>query len=558
MSKKSFFSFPFVRYHLMGIAFLLTTLTSLCASAADAYNKMQATVRATTDLSNEEKNFIQKRKAKVKNALEKLLNRRIDNDKVPNIALCFSGGGYRAMIETIGSLEAADTIGLLDSTCFMGSLSGSTWTLMPWIASGKPIEVYKNELAQKIRSFSVTDLSLSEIKSIFSALVKKGVTYGQSVNLVDVYGALLANILLEDITPNKQTFALPDLQAKIMTGNYPLPIATAVLGGSIENRPCFEFTPFEIGCRELTMFIPSWALGRTFSNGVSEQISPGLYSPTPSLGYYMGIWGSAFAVDFKTASERLLLMIEKMPTIIVKNTLSMFMSESRVQDAMDFIQDLRNTITNLSPEDIVVSEQTKKRIEGFSAGSAKLPNPAFGMKNEKALVVDYAFNKQVPLNTIPSIKLADGGYDFPDKINQVNLGIIPLLRPERNVDIIIICDSSRRLNGAPALQAAELRAKKLGLKFPLIDYTNINKTISVFIDENDNETPIIVYLPGIKNKGYSPTFDPETTAFTATQNFQYSPDQVKTLSGLTKFSLIESKDIIIDAINKAIERKSSP
>lgn len=539
--------FSFAHYHLIGIAFLLTTLTNLYISASDAYHKMQATVRATTVLSHKEKNFIKKRKAKVKNALEKLLNKPISNNDVPNIALCFSGGGYRAMIETIGSLEAANTMGLLDSTCFMGSLSGSTWTLMPWIASGKPIDVYKNELTQKIRSFSVTDLSLSEIKSIFSALVKKGVTYKQSVNLVDVYGALLANILLENITPHKQTFALPDLQAKIMTGNYPLPIATAVLSGSIENKPCFEFTPFEIGCRELTMFIPSWALGRIFKNGVSEPFSPGLYPPTPSLGYYMGIWGSAFALDFKTASERLLLMIEKMPTTIIKSTLSVFMSESKVQDAIKFIDNLKGKI----------AQESKKRIESFSAGSATLPNPAFGMKNENALIVDYIFNKQVPLNTIPSIKLADGGYDFPDKINQVNLGIIPLLRPERNVDIIIICDSSRHLKGAPALKAAELRAKKLGLKFPLINYEHINKTISVFVDENDNETPIIVYLPGIKNKRYSPTFDPETSAFTATQNFQYSPDQVKILSGLTNFNLIESKDIIIDAINKAIQRKSS-
>jgi len=61
----------------------------------------------------------------------------------------------------------------------------------------------------------------------------------------------------------------------------------------------FEFTPFEVGSRWLSAYIPTWSFGRKFKRGDSRSSAP-----EQSLGFMMGIFGSAIAASLEEAYGR--------------------------------------------------------------------------------------------------------------------------------------------------------------------------------------------------------------------------------------------------------------
>lgn len=499
----------------------------------DPYAKTPAQVRLSTELSQDELNFINERKPKTKEALEALLGQTLTNEQVPTIAFCFSGGGYRAMIETIGSLDAAEDLGLLQTALFMGALSGSTWALMSWVSSGKKIKAYRNHLHDVIGKnlfarFQKGTIKKAHIRLLaqeLAAVISRKTLDRQPVYPVDIYGILLAGSLLDE----KYQMHLTDLRYDLRRGRHPLPLATAVYGGIVNHRPWFEFSPFEIGSNELGMFIPSWALGRVFKKGASVLLPEGIYPWQQTLGYCMALWGSAFAIDLRFVMEA-----------IIKELKSIAPSLAKV---------VKDTFEKMPKE-------VGSHLEQMSFGSAVVPNFAYGIEQENIYLIDYLFNKNAPLKDIKDLRLVDGGFDLIDD-HYINLGIVPLLRPARKVDLIIVCDSSGiDMSQAPTLQAAAKRAHKLGLKFPKIEVTDPTKSAQVFMDENDPSVPTIIYLPGKKNDRYNPKFDPLKTNFTQTFNFEYSSNQFDRLSGLSDFILRENKELIIDTIRKIVERKS--
>jgi cytosolic phospholipase A2 len=543
--------------------------------AADDYTDKQAAVRLSKDLPQAEHLFLEKRLPGTKLALEKLLGKELKDEQVPRIAFCFSGGGFRAMIESLGSLIGAENTGLLDSAVYIAGLSGSTWMLNPWIASGLKPSLYKNTLIPKIDKPSLQNYSTQtrqDGKQLLAMLLRKYID-GQYIRPVDFYGAVMfANPLLQGITNNKQSFALSDLVPSINNGQSPLPISTAVTGGRAEeNRLWFEFTPFEIGSYELNAFVPTWGFGRTFNNGVStlpqrppwveaEGITGKLLNGLKtmqarqqSLGYLMGLWGSAFAVDFKTTLDEVAqALLQWCPATLHKSLITVLPDMKGSLDT--YTQGMLQSYTTQESKaaQLLGTEKAQLLAEALlkeSFGAGIVPNITFGIQG-------------APLSDISELTLVDGGFDAIEekgKILRVNLALMPLLRPERKLDIIIVCDSSGTLQGAPALRATEIRAKMLGLPFPAIDYATIDtNVIHVFKDDNQPQAPVIIYIPGITNPAYDPNFDPTKADYTGTLNFIYNSDQIKQLSGLTQFTLEQQIDRVKEAINDVIARKTKP
>jgi cytosolic phospholipase A2 len=509
------FSFSTFNFVIAGDSILSYVNSS---SKQDEYSKIPAYVRLSDTLPDYEKKFIENRFPKAKVCIENILTKRIKNCAVPRIALCFSGGGYRAMIESIGFLKAVDEVGLLDSIMYMSGLSGSTWAINPWVASGLSIDDYFKQLAPKLNISifkSCQNLAWNHYNDLISLMARKHLD-GQYVGIVDVYGAMLANNLLRGIVKDPLNYPLSALIPNLSGNKYPLPISTAVMGGVGKHHNWIEFTPFEIGSSEIG-FVPTWSFGRKFEQGVSKLVFSDHFANQQSLGFLMGIWGSAFALDL----ERLQFELSEYKDCSLYNTLN------SVFKYMGWHEN--------------------------NAGAAYLPNFSYNMKRDRWFGVfggtDILFNKQ------PDISFIDGAFDLIDG-NSVNLGIIPLLRKERQVDIIIVCDASFKNKGASSLRAAEKRAKALGLKFPKIDYKNIDQTtVSVFEDCSSNNVPTIIYIPDIANKHYG-SFDPYNSSYTATTNFCYTSDQVCELAGLARRNLLDSKDAIIDAIRHVVNKKS--
>src|SRR5690606_34383497 len=103
----------------------------------------------------------------------------------PRIHVCASGGGYRAMVATLGALIGMEEPGLLDCVSTIAGLSGSTWAMASWYSGGKTLTETRDALANKLCApFYTRKLWPDTIKSH----VKERLGHDQELGLVDVMG----------------------------------------------------------------------------------------------------------------------------------------------------------------------------------------------------------------------------------------------------------------------------------------------------------------------------------------------------------------------------------
>ena len=257
----------------------------------DPYVKKRANIRNCACIGRRERKFLEQRKLYIKQGLEKFLGCDISEVSLPNIGLCFSGGGYRSMIGTLAFLKSSCEVGFLDTINYISSLSGSTWALCTWLGHNLNF----NDLVTLTRS----QISGSIIDGIDRRLlVENGIWklfYGQKLSLVGIWGSIIANVLFSDFEKNYIGCAktrilrgkmpkLSQLRCKIDQGDNPMPIFTAV--SVSKGYQWIEFNPYEVGLLGLNKYIPSWSFGRHFIGGLSID-----YPPEHGIDYLMGIWG---------------------------------------------------------------------------------------------------------------------------------------------------------------------------------------------------------------------------------------------------------------------------
>ncbi|TCD70189.1 hypothetical protein EIP91_004368 [Steccherinum ochraceum] len=303
-----------------------------------------AEVRLGEDLCISERAFLHERRRVMRKPFARLMGvseEVVDERDIPVVAIAGSGGGYRAMLNTSGSLVGAQVSGILSCTSYLAGVSGSCWALSvlySGVAGYSPYQAAQH-LKDRIQT-SYLDIATLEAltspptnKFLLSALIRKAAGPTGIVSLVDVYGTLVASRLFvpanaAEVDP--RTLSLHLLRSNVDTGHLPLPIFTAIQHvTSPENAAAlelaqkeksvavdaaqsdiletveanlasdirclwYEFTPFEVGCDEVGAWIPSWALGRRFEAGKSAERRPEL-----GLTILSGIFGSAFCASLK-------------------------------------------------------------------------------------------------------------------------------------------------------------------------------------------------------------------------------------------------------------------
>ncbi|GKT93355.1 cytosolic phospholipase A2 zeta [Colletotrichum tofieldiae] len=413
-----------------------------------------ASVRVSNDLCEEEKEFLARRKRVTTMALARYLGldeKDVHPEDVPTIAMCGSGGGLRALVAGTGSMLAADEDGLFDCITYTSGVSGSCWLQALYhssISEGSLDRVLQHlkaragvHIAYPPVAFQ-TLLSAPTSKYLLSGLVEKlkgdpGADFG----LVDVYGLLLAARYLVpkgDLEVNDRDFKLSNQRDYIKYGQNPLPIYTAVrheipdvdLDGSGEVPSTseaakavakqeawfqwFEITPYEFFCEEFQAGIPTWAMGRRFKNGVD-----GFHLPETRMPFLLGVFGSAFCA-----------------------TLSHYYNEVRplVQSLAGF-NSLDGMITGYN-EDL-------SKVHPIDPGT--VANFAYGMEDK--------LPETTPKSTYRSeyIQLMDAGMSN-------NLPIYPLLRPGRDVDVVVAFDASADIKTDNWLAVADGYARQRGIK----------------------------------------------------------------------------------------------
>lgn len=417
-----------------------------------------AHVRVSEALCDEEKEFLTRRKRVAKIALAKYLGideGEVHPDDVPTIAVCGSGGGLRALVAGTGSLLAAEKDGLLDCVTYTAGVSGSCWLQAIHFSSigrcsmQRVLDHLKGRTGTHIAYPPValqTLVSAPTDRYLLRGLVEKlkgdaGADYG----LVDVYGLLLAARLLVpvgDLEVDDRDLKISSQQDYIKFGQNPLPIYTAVrheipemeepgvepavLTEDAKQRAqsepwfqWFEMTPYEFFCEEFSAGIPSWAMGRRFEKGTNVLPQDGVYNPEFKMSLLVGVFGSAFCA-----------------------TLSHYYRE---------IRPIVKGLTGFDTIDELIAGRDHDLSKLHPIDPAILPNFAYGMEGKLPKTVPESIFKN------RYIQLMDAGMSN-------NLPIYPLLRPGRNVDVIISFDNSADIKQDNWLAVTDGYARQRGIK----------------------------------------------------------------------------------------------
>lgn len=420
-----------------------------------------ARVRVGDTLGPDELEFRRKRKARVVKALAKYLDINEDDihpDDVPTIAMCGSGGGLRAMVAGTSSYLSAQKAGLFDCVTYTAGVSGSCWLQTLFYSSlGKQDH---RQLLKHLKSRLGTHIAFPPpaLKLVTSAPTNKFVLSGfierlkgdpsASFGLVDIYGLLLAARLLVphgDLDVHDYDLKLSNQRMYLQNGEYPMPIYTAVrheipvdtdeeekakdspaMKQKIKEKAkkeawfqWFEMHPWEIWCEEFGAGIPTWSLGRPFENGQSRTIDTGVALPEMRQSLLLGIWGSAFCA-----------------------TLSHYYKE---------IKPALVGIVGFAGLDDLLKEKNEDLVKIHPIDPATIPNFVYGMKD------------QLP-STCPDSVFKHDHLQLMDAGMSNNLPIYPLLRPGRDVDVLIAFDASADIQKENWLSVVDGYTKQRGIK----------------------------------------------------------------------------------------------
>ncbi|KAL8853870.1 MAG: hypothetical protein Q9221_001341 [Calogaya cf. arnoldii] len=420
-----------------------------------------AQVRISRELCIEEKLFQQRRKAHTTRALAKYLGipeEDVQPEDVPTIAMCGSGGGLRALVAGTSSYLSAQEGGLYDCVTYTAGVSGSCWLQALYYSTlGK--QNYATLLAhlkQRIGThiaYPPAALSLLTAaptnKFLLSGIVErvKGNPTAE-FGLVDAYGILLAARLFVprgELGVDSRNLKVSNQQEYLVDGAHPLPIYTAVRheipviekeSSPKNSQPAnsqsteekarkeswfqwFEYTPYEFWSEELEAGIPSWSVGRQFYNGIGSVRDNGYSVPELRIPFMLGIWGSAFCA-----------------------TLSHYYKE---------IRPVVKGLVGFGGIDDLLEERNNELVKVHPIDPASIPNYVLGLEDQLPSTAAKS------IFTSEHLELADAGMSN-------NLPIYPLLRPGRDVDVLIAFDASADIKNENWLSVADGYARQRGIK----------------------------------------------------------------------------------------------
>ncbi|RKF55779.1 Cytosolic phospholipase A2 zeta [Erysiphe neolycopersici] len=419
-------------------------------------------VRVSKDLCEQEKDFLAQRRRFVRVALASYLNiplEEINPDDVPTIAIIGSGGGLRALVAGAGSMNATEKDGLLDCVTYTAGVSGSCW-LQALFNSSLGNQSFEKVIAH-IKSRACIHIAYPPValKALNTAPTNKYLLSGfieklrsdpnSDLGLVDIYGLLLGARLLVpkgELAVNEIDLKISNQRKYIEQGQYPMPIYTLVRhhipiskdskeSGIIDGIPSekdktmakketrfqwFEISPFEMFCEELSAGIPTWAIGRRFKQGKDLPIAEdGLYVPELRLPFLFGIFGSAFCA-----------------------TLAHYYRE---------IRPLFKSLAGFASLDEIIEGRNEDLSKFHPIDPAHIPNFVYKMDDK---LLETATHE---ISNLKNLQLMDAGMSN-------NLPVYPLLRPGRDVEILIAFDSSADIKTENWLSVVDGYAQQRGIK----------------------------------------------------------------------------------------------
>lgn len=392
-------------------------------------------IRPAKGLSTSESDWLEKRRPNTVDPMRQLLTRiNIDGfdagkfmddnsgnpTNLPNVAIAFSGGGYRAMLNGAGALAAFDNRtpnatngagqlgGLLQASTYMAGLSGGGWlvgsiymnnftSVQNIIDQNEPGDVWQlgNSILKGPETGGIQILSTAEyyVNLVDTVTDKSNAPGGFDTSLTD-YWARALSFQFVNATDGGPGFTWSSIQndSDFSNANAPFPILVALErapGDSVLsiNSTNIEFNPFEMGSFDPTLygFAPLKYLGSNFTNGKLPDDQKCI-AGFDNGGFIMGTSSSLF--------NQIILQL------------------NNDTSAPDVIKSaLQSVLTALGQSDNDIADYTPNPFEGYN-------------------------NRTNPSANTNRLTLVDGGEDLQ------NIPFNPLIQPDRAVDVVFAIDSS--------------------------------------------------------------------------------------------------------------------
>ncbi|RDW34665.1 lysophospholipase [Yarrowia lipolytica] len=357
-------------------------------------------LREASSISPDEANYVASKQFSSDSAFQSYLKNvnipGLDVNQSANIALSFSGGGYRAMLSGAGQFSALDSRneiantmgGLLQASNYLVGCSGGGWLVGTIAMNNFPTiaEVRSNSDLWKINdnvpelTNPLSWLAFGRYAGIVTAALGKRLA-GFKISFTDEWGLLVGRNLVDKNGPYS-TWSDIKVTQSYLSNEIPFPIIVGTTLNSADEQeaqitidnPLIEMTPIEFGSfdKSIKSFFTTSAIGTSVSNG----------QPT----------SSRCVTGFDNAQ------------FLLGTTSSLFQGVSGWQKTMLNIVGALNG--NIAPSAIYH------------------PNP-----------FKDASSVQAPFNG-DSLYASDGGY------SGMVLPLWPLMQPSRNVDLVFSFDNS--------------------------------------------------------------------------------------------------------------------
>ncbi|GAB0190412.1 cytosolic phospholipase A2 epsilon-like [Grus japonensis] len=490
-------------------------------------------VRLGFDLCAQERDFICKRKKVVAAALKDILQLEEDlqDDEVPVVAIMTTGGGTRALTAMYAHLLSVQELNVLDCVSYITGLSGTTWTMSnlyedpDW--SQKDLkETLKDARKHVLKNKFFTCFAPDRLKYYLKELCQRQ-QEGHQICFTDLWGLIIENMLHEKEDSHKLT----DQQQALNQGQNPLPIYLSLnVKDKISDqdfREWVEFTPYEVGFPKYGAFIRAEDFGSEFFMGRLMKKIP--------------------------ESRICFLEDDETPFPARPNEL-----DTRVVCPTDSFSDIFRDVAMLRP--------AASEIHNFLKGL---------QMNNNYLESKFSKWKDCELDSQPNHLTAATDYlILIDTAFAFATSYPPLMRPERKVDVILHFNYSSGSQTGPLKEASKYFAKR-GIPFPTKvpddQETPQLKECYIVGEEESSDTPIVIFFPlvndtfrdykapGVKR---SPSEMAEGDVDVANtcgpyyiNNLSYSEENFDKLVNLSYYNVQNNKDLILQALRTAVERK---
>ncbi|XP_069494476.1 cytosolic phospholipase A2 gamma-like [Ambystoma mexicanum] len=282
----------------------MSFLKNLTGTSSDTIPAGDPLVRVSTDIADgERKSILERKKVAAKWAQSQGINIKPEN--VPTIAVLESGGGLTATLGCLATLLELKKQNLLDLVTYIHTCSGSTWCLSLLNDSGnwvEELETLKDKIIDKLANLSWgVDQSLLKLLEAANR---------ENYSLTDLWAYTFVASALKGVSDSR----VSSWSRVHETGAVPYTVCTAVNKPAVERSNYtnpgiyFEYTAHACGYIN-SVSIPTEYMDSKFENGILVK-----KEPEPSVGYNVGLWGSAIG----SAKE----VIELVTDIMVRNLMN--------------------------------------------------------------------------------------------------------------------------------------------------------------------------------------------------------------------------------------------